>query len=143
MKQFKLLFVFALLTFSAVSLTSCSDDDNTPVQQVPSLGGMWYFSKTGTGIAGNEALQDYEHQDGCTKDYVEFLDNNVYKERYHVDAQCTIQESTSAWSLANNIITVNDGDVTTVYEIVSLTTNQLKVRTEAGGFYEIRVFTKS
>lgn len=149
MKKVRLFLLVATLAFSGVSLTSCSSDDdsNTPVEVQPQLVGKWYFSRTGSGFQGSEIYDNYTHETGCTKDHVELMQDGMYKGRRYSGDECTLQETSSTWSLANNILTVTNNNVTTVYEVTSLTASQLKLRTaEVNGdqtFYNIYEFTRS
>jgi len=148
MKKVKLFLVVAVLAISTVSLTSCSDDDNnTPEQVQPTLMGKWFFSRTGSGFGGSEVFQTYQHEIGCTKDNIELLEGSVYKDRRYAGEECTLQETTSAWSVANNILTVTNSSETMVYEVLTLTTDKLVIRTAetAGGqtFYDTWEFTRN
>lgn len=119
MKRIILLFVACV---SLSMITSCSKDDTSG-----SLEGKWEYSKYGFGQNGQEFLFDYEHESGCTKDYI-VLTNNTTTEHsfFNPGTGCEEEIYTSTFTRNGNFITTNeDGEV---LEILNLTGSDLKLK---------------
>lgn len=139
--------MFAFLAAGSLALTSCSDDDgdNGPA---PTLEGRWYYSQEGVSAMGVESLQPYDdHENGCTKDYIELLADGVTKDRDYYNTTCEFSEEVSTWAAANNTITVGTGTDAITFNILALDNNTLKVGLpqSAGGTtgYYVTVFTRN
>ncbi|MBF01329.1 MAG: hypothetical protein CMP77_15320 [Flavobacterium sp.] len=138
----KLLMVSAL-ALAGLTFTACGDDDGGGSSA--SLEGKWYFSKTGTAVGGQEAFIDYDHEEGCEKDYVEFVEGGVYRDVSHW-SDCETDVETDSWSRSGNTITIGEGTDAVSGTIKKLTGSELRVSTteELGGqtFNSITVFTR-
>ena len=151
MKNLKLLMLAAALSFSAVSVTSCSSDDSSPVteeqQQEAIFEGKWYVSKEGVSVNGFENLQNYQHTAGCTKDHSEFVAGGTFKDREYWGTECEVDELTGTWSKTGNNVTVTIDGVARNFEIVSMTATEMKARElvtmNGQSYYDITVFTRS
>jgi len=150
MKKIYLSLLAVTLAFLSVTLTSCSnDDDSTPVNEQPTANveGKWYYSKMGVSFMGQEQLQNYQHEAGCTKDNVELVSGGVFKDRDYSGSECSLDELTGTWSKTGNNVTVNIEGMAETWEIVSMTSSELKVRSpftmEGQTYYDVTVFTKN
>lgn len=114
------------LFVASLSLSSCNkDDDNNAVSTSGNIVGKWEYSKEGTIVAGKEYLTDYEHEAGCSKDYVEFkADGTSIDGEY--DEDCTLDTYSSTYVKSGNTITVEDGQSV---QILQLDASTLKTKT--------------
>lgn len=119
-KNLKFAAYFLLVT---LSLVSCSKNDDGPSTS-GNLVGKWEFFKEGEVIDGKEYLELYEHEAGCSKDYVEFTaDGTSIEGEYNED--CTLDTYESIYVKSGNTITVEDGQSV---QILQLDGSTLKVK---------------
>ena len=112
MKSFKIL--IATVVLSALTLTSCSKDDNN-VQVPTSIVGKWNYDRTvtqtniGTDI-GPELITYYmDDVEGCNRDFIEFkADQAVKKSVFFKNSQGNCEESSS------NGTFIKTGDMVTI-----------------------------
>lgn len=98
-----LLLAIAIVSFSAI--TSCGGDDE------PSLQGKWEYFKEGAASDGQEILVDYEHQTGCSKDFIMISASSVADHTFFGSA-CEEDVFTAPYTRNGNTITVTlDGEV--------------------------------
>jgi hypothetical protein len=140
----RMLFLFLACATAGFITTSCSkDDDNNPT--AGDLVGKWEFSQEGDLVNGNESLSLYEHQAGCSKDFIQFFANGTaaFTFFYSDDiVNCEEDIEPLIWTKNGNIITATGFDGTQSLEIMILNESTLKVKfTEEGETY-ITVFTK-
>lgn len=127
-KKMKKLVVLFVSVFSlSLGVVSCSDDDNGG----GSIVGKWEYSKDGISANGQEILLDYEHNAiECGKDFIEFLENDTYRDGYFFDGvdgcETSVDNGTYTKSGKNITITV-DGD-TFEGQIISVSGSTLKVK---------------
>lgn len=119
--------IFLLLAFIAISLTSCSkDDDSSTAVTEANLSKKWYYKSYE--VAGQTIPYDNE---ACGRDYIEFKASGVMID-YSIWA-CDPLESytdTGGWALSGNTITTNfDGEIFSV-TVTGLTSTTLQVATE-------------
>ncbi|MGQ2983980.1 hypothetical protein [Flavobacterium sp.] len=128
MKKFTLLLAFVAAGFA---FTSCSDDDSNSTQFSASLiGGKWQHEKTGFRVMEQETLEDYTHSEGCSKDYVEFLEDGVYKwVVYNGDNNCDEVVRTETYMKNGETLTVGEGEEFESFKIEELTETQLRTKT--------------
>ena len=135
MKKVIILF-FSSLVFG-LTFISCNNDNNdndSPV--VASVEGKWNFSKvseTENGVV-TQPEEDYVHEAGCLKDYIELKPGGVYNEAYY-SSGCVVDLTTGTWSKSGNIITITQGSDIISAEVVSVSSSMLKVKisdTDAG-----------
>lgn len=113
--------LFLFVSIFAISLVSCSDDDDnsTPVNEA-NIMKKWYLKSYE--VAGQTIPYLNEP---CGRDYMEFLSGGVYKEYYiygcdPIDADT----DTGTWALSGNSLTVNilgDTETATVSSLTSTT----------------------
>jgi hypothetical protein len=120
MKKIILLFV-AIVSLS--SITSCSNDDDSDA----SLIGKWQYTKEGISANGQEALTDYEHAEGCTKDYIQITATTVTDHTFYNDGDCTEDTFTVNYSRNGSTLTVGTGSDASVAQIATLTDTTLKI----------------
>ncbi len=114
-----ILFVLAFVSFSV--LTSCSSDDDGA-----SLEGKWEYFKEGTATDGQEFLQDYVHQAGCSKDYSMITASSIMDHTFS-GSTCTEEISTIPYTRSGNTITTTFDGSSFTAQIKTLNENTLKV----------------
>jgi hypothetical protein len=121
----------SFVAFIALFLfVSCSKDDNSSNTSTSGLLGKWEYSQVGTIVNGQEILGPYEHESGCSKDYIEMLTSGVYKE-YDYDSfvsPCNLSTGTGTWLQNGNTITISVGGDTDSAEILTLNATTLKIK---------------
>lgn len=128
MKKLKIV-LFSVLTLGLALTTSCSDDDSSSNNTSGTLEGKWIHDKTGTVVNGEDYFIDYAHQEGCNKDYVEFITGGDYKEVEYSGSECEVFTDETTWSRNGNTLTVGTGEDVMTGTIETLTGTDLKVRT--------------
>jgi len=134
MKKVIILFVSALVL--GMTFTSCSNDDDSPATAPASVEGKWNFSKVSETENGVVTVpeEDYVHEPGCIKDYIELKPGGVYNEAFYGPG-CALDLTTGTWSKSGNIITITQGVDIISAEVVSVSSSLLKVKisdTDAG-----------
>lgn len=126
MKRFKKLVVLFLAV--SVSLVSCEGDD----ANTAALEGKWQFSKEGEIVNGQEVLETYEHEAGCTKDFLDFKAGGIFNDHYFeiTEATCTEYLDTGTWSRNGNQLTISGEEGSQIVTIVELTTTTFKIKVE-------------
>lgn len=138
MKKVIILFVSVLAL--GMTFTSCSNDDDSPAPAPASASveGKWNFSKVSVTENGVVTIpeEDWEHEPGCIKDYIELKAGGVYNEVYYIGSVCELDSSAGTWSKSGNIITITlEGGEIISAEIASVSSSVLKVKiseTDAG-----------
>ncbi|WP_051200049.1 hypothetical protein [Flavobacterium subsaxonicum] len=141
MKNAKLL----LGVFAAVAmLTSCGDDDNNSTSA--SIVGKWAYSKDGVSAQGQEMLLDYEHTEGCNKDYVEFTADGKYFDVEYPTGCVADTIYNETYVKDGNTLTTGIGTDAETVTIETLSNTELKIKssyTESGVTVNyVTVFTK-
>lgn len=114
------------LSLAALTFTSCSDDDGDSA----SIEGKWYYSEQGVSANGAEVLTDYmDHEDGCEKDYVEFLADGVFKDVDYFNSDCETFIDETTWSRSGNSLTIGEGEDAETATIATLSGSTLKITT--------------
>ena len=136
MKAFKIL--IATVVLSALTLTSCSKDDD-PVQVPTSIVGKWNFDKTVTqtnvGVSiGPEIISNYtDDEAGCSRDFIEFkADQSVRKAIFFKNAQGNCEESANngTYTKGGDILTINlpqDQEYNGTLKITKLTSSNMSL----------------
>lgn len=122
MKKIVLLFV-SVLTLSLFS-TSCSKDDDG---EGASIVGKWEQSKEGFLVSGNEALVNYEHTAGCSKDNVEFKANGTAVNTNYYTADCLSESDSSTYTKNGATLTITDADGPYSFIVKELSATTLKI----------------
>ncbi|WP_294819477.1 hypothetical protein [uncultured Flavobacterium sp.] len=135
MKRITLLSVL----FGGLLFASCSDDDsnstdnnnnnNNPID-VSQLSGKWRHDKEGFRIQDMETLEDYEHGEGCNKDYIEFLEDGIFKHVvYDGNNNCHEVVGTKYYFADGDTFTIGEDGEFTASRIEVLSDTQLKTKT--------------
>lgn len=118
-----------LLSFMAVSLFSCSKDDEDFDVQVGIIG-EWTLESAETTFGG-KTLQEYAKETGATEEELKYLEEInlsglelTSKLNFQENGVLVIQESGSdingTWSAEKNTLTVTEDDHTVEYNVKSL-----------------------
>ncbi len=97
---FRHLQLIALFSF----FLSCTGDENT---ENVTIEGRWYHYQVSV---NNGTFQNYNHITNCSKDYLEFLQNGIFKVVEHNDdGTCDENIQNGTWDLNSNslLITIN------------------------------------
>jgi hypothetical protein len=142
----KLVVLFISVFSLSLGVVSCSDDDNGG----GSIVGKWEYSKEGVSANGQEILLDYEHNAiECGKDYVEFLENDTYRDVYYYQGitGCETGTQNATYTKSGKNITITIGSETIEGTIVSLSGSTLKVKypetVDGQTINSVIVFTKA
>jgi hypothetical protein len=127
MKKLKIV-LFSVLALG-LTLTSCSDDDNSSNNTSGNLEGKWIYDKTGAVVEGHDLFIDYSHQEGCNKDYIEFVSGGNYKEVEYSGSECEMSTDETTWSRSGNTLTVGTGEDAMTGTIETLTATDLRIKT--------------
>lgn len=122
MKNRIILFVSVLVL--GLNLTSCGGDDGPSTSA--DIVGKWELYKVGDKDDGSEYLELYEHQSGCSKDNVEFLDNGDFVTTSYFTG-CETENYTGSYTKTGTTLTVDDGFDSTTLTIKELSSSTLKV----------------
>ncbi|MBF6608348.1 MAG: lipocalin family protein [Flavobacterium sp.] len=150
--------VLAFVCVSALTLTSCSSDDDSGISTDADISGKWNYNRTVTNLNGQESNQNYNtHEAGCDKDYVQFADGNVFRDvvLYRNPANvCTEDAIVGTWAKSGNTLTITtpspepgQGNVTENFQIIRLDGSELHYvsTTSTGGstLTVTQVFTRN
>lgn len=130
----KLKFLICTFLVAGFTLTSCSsDDDSNSGSTSGNLVGKWIPTTIEYTFNGEKVVEDYEHEEGCNKDYTQFLSNGISKSVSYFGSTCIMDEDTGNYTVNGNILTINNVDEegeteTIVAEIITLNSTQLKVK---------------
>ncbi len=121
----KVIYLFVSVLFAGATFVSCSSDDNNGGSS-SSIVGSWEFYQEGYSIGSQEVvLGDYEHTEGCSKDYIQFRADGTATDHYFYGTTCEEETDDAAYTTSGNNITVTyQGDegeevVSGTYEINS------------------------
>lgn len=145
MKKFSI--IIASILFSAMSLTSCSSDDNN--NSTRSIVGKWNFISQKE-IEGGQVVYDgpyTDHESGCPLDYLEFFENGSAVDATYdkIDNVCELDTNFTTYTTNGDVLSINNGEETVTVQIVesSNSTLVLKLSETYMGVLEERVFTLS
>ena len=114
--------LFSLLALG-LAATSCDDDDNTSNNTRSELVGKWGYSKE---EKGDGPLTDYQHFQGCNKDYMEFSAQSVKDVRHYTNGiECANISHTASYTRNGNTLTVEGGTLSFSGTIEKLTATEL------------------
>lgn len=139
MKKLALLFVAVL----AVGVSSCSKDDDS---SGAALEGKWEYTKDGGIIQGQEVLTNYEHTEGCAKDYIQITSTTVTEHNFW-GSECEEETYVDNYTRNGNTLTITVEGETYTATILQLDNNTLKIKgqemTEGGiTFSDVTVYTR-
>ena len=134
MKKITLLSILCVVFASII--ISCSSDSSSAAS-TESILGRWSLEKRGFTSDGVTTPEyDYENNNpGCvTHDYMEFKTLNAFENGYY-NPDCSITPNVGAeWTKAGNLITITDPEAETyIFELLSVTTTELKMRINMTG----------
>lgn len=123
----KIIFLLLSTLVLGTTYTSCNNNDDSPAPA--SVVGKWNVSKVSETENGVVTLpeEDYVHEPGCMKDYIELKPDGVYNEAYY-GSGCALNLTIGTWSKSGNIITITQGADIISAEIVNLSNSMLKVK---------------
>ena len=135
MKKLSTVFIFAIMAMFLV--TSCTKDITGPVD-VDFIQGKWNFSKSTVSSSGFTVpyTTDYfKNEDGCNKDYIEFLAGGLVKYGNYPPG-CVLEKRDGTWSLSgtNLIIAVTGSSFNGTFDVESLSATELILK--INGTYE-------
>ncbi|MEK6476439.1 hypothetical protein WJR50_02855 [Catalinimonas sp. 4WD22] len=115
-----------LLSFMAVSLFSCSKDDEDFDVQVGIIG-EWSLASADILIEG-KSMQEYAKDAGISEEQLEFFDFSEFESETKFDFQengvlvmkDSEGEMNSSWSADKKTLTITEGDYDIVYNVKSL-----------------------
>lgn len=140
----KIITILFIAVSTSVMFTACTEDAAAPI---PELTGKWEFFQEGTEVNGQEFLENYEHETGCSKDNLEFLAGGVFKANYYDNffVSCELDSETGNWTKTGNMLTVNLFDEVTNAEILILDGTTLKIKNmdEEDGEIYLLVFKRA
>jgi glutamine cyclotransferase len=111
----------------ALSLTSCNKDDEGGTSAA--LEGRWEFTKEGVAANGQEALSDWNHAEGCTKDYTDITATTITDHLFFNEGTDCIEESDAyTYTRSGNTITMTQGSASSTAEIMQLDGSTLKIK---------------
>lgn len=93
-----------LVTVIAISFVSCSENDESLITiNEANIMKKWYYKEYV--VSG----QTFPYQnESCGRDYIEFMENDIYKEYYVYSCDPTESETdTGTWALSGTTLTVN------------------------------------
>ena len=115
---------FLALAAVVMLFASCSDNDDNSINQ-SLLTKKWYFKET---VVKGVTIP-YEGHENCGKDYIEFLQDGVFKS---VDIEnCVSEVDPGTWAVNGNSLTLTfPGDTTDVENstITNITTTTLQIQ---------------
>lgn len=132
----KLLLFISVLT---LWLTSCNNDDdsNPATPDTPDVSGniegRWEHVQQGTIVNGQEILTNYPHEQGCTKDFTDFLAGGILQDNDYyfnnaTNTACALDVANGTWSRTGNMVTVSIDGYAETGEIMILNANTLKIK---------------
>lgn len=133
---------FLLLSLGSVlGFTACSSDDSSGNQvEQNGLRGKWVPEKASAVILGQEIpdyTYQYPHTAGCTKDYIELLDNNISNVHRFEGTACAESNTQQSWSREGNILTLTVLGQQISGEIKTETNTLLVLESNASEYAEI------
>lgn len=140
MKKIKVL--LAAFVLAGMTVVSCSSDDSGPAATID---GKWNQVKTVVKLGNQSVTQDYTHETGCDKDYVEFAASSVYNEVSYNNVgsgDCAANASDAGtWIKTDDKLTIANGSqiASDTYDIKKLSGSdlQLSVTDSNGGISTI------
>ncbi len=112
-------------------VTSCNPNDENEGNTIAPIEGKWGIVKVGTNVNGVETLIDPpQNTSGCDHDYINLkIDNTMTSGDYSSTVSpCALSTVSGTYSKGNSKLTTIINGVSTTYDIVNLTINELKLR---------------
>lgn len=129
----KKIVILTLAIFTAGFMSmSCSSDDEGGGIKATDLLGRWEFARAGQLVNGQEVYEDYQHETGCPKDFLQLNSDFTGRvDTFSADGEgnCDVDSmALTLWSLSGNRFTSTSDGVTESSEIVSVTASSMKVK---------------
>lgn len=141
----KKLLMICAFAMTGLSLISCNSDDDVFEK---SIVGRWNYNKTIVSTDGGTPVDNqYDgHENGCSKDYVEFVQGGIFKNvliNKDQNNNCVEDSSQSTWAKNEATLTIGADS----YSITTLNGSELRYEntTDVSGVpvKVVRVFTKN
>jgi len=141
----KNLFLICAFAMASLSIISCNNDDEDFERSVV---GRWNYNKTIVIADGGSPVENvYDgHENGCSKDYVEFVLGGTYRDvliNKNQNNVCFEEENLSTWDKNNSTLTIGNEN----YQITILNGSELRYEntTDVSGVpvKVVKVFTKN
>ena len=123
--------LFALALSIGLFATSCNPSEANEGDTLAPIVGKWGIVKVGTHINGVETLADApQNTTGCDHDFINLkVENTMTSGDYSSTVSpCALSTVSGTYSKADSKLTTVINGVTTTYDIVNLTINELKLR---------------
>lgn len=125
MKKIGILVASALVM--GLSFTSCSSDDDNS-NNIGSIVGKWNFDSAKYTVDGVSESEPYDdHEPGCAKDYLEFLDNGSAIAGDYVEG-CVLIPDAATYTRSGNVLTIDDEGSIDTSEILVANATTLVLR---------------
>jgi len=112
-------------------VTSCNPNDENGGNTIAPIEGKWGIVKVGTNVNGVETLADPpQNTSGCDHDYINLkIDGTMTSGDYSSTVSpCALTTVSGTYSKGNGKLTTVINGLSTTYDIVNLTINELKLR---------------
>ena len=112
-------------------VTSCNPNDENGGNTIAPIEGKWGIVKVGTNVNGVETLADPpQNTSGCDHDYINLkIDGTMTSGDYSSTVSpCALTTVSGTYTKGNSKLTTVINGVSTTYDIVNLTINELKLR---------------
>ena len=129
----KSIILFLLAITSGIVFTSCTKDDSGPVD-MNFIEGKWNFNKstaTSSGFTIPYSTDYFKNEDGCNKDYIQFIAGGVAKYGNYTTG-CAFEEKSGTWVQSGNtiIISVTGTSFNGTFNVASLSSTELLLKIE-------------
>jgi hypothetical protein len=142
-----ILMLVAFVSMGALTTSCGGSDDSSSSNSSNSLVGKWEYYQTGYAYNGQVVMEDYVHNTGCSKDYVEFFENGAINEMTYEDIfgeSCYESFSEGTYVKSGNNLSVTLYDETGEVTIQTLNATTLKIKGAVEqGYYEISIFRRA
>ncbi|MBD3582485.1 hypothetical protein [Flavobacterium selenitireducens] len=128
----KKLVMLASAAVLALSLNSCSSDDNGGggVSDAK-LVGKWAH-ETERVVAGGQVLQPEQpysdNEAGCAKDFIQFGETGAFTYGDYWSSECDLDTDVTTWTRDGKDITVGEGTEAETFTVMSVSATKLKVK---------------
>lgn len=127
----KSIILFLLAITSGIVFTSCTKDDSGPVD-MNFIEGKWNFNKstaTSSGFTIPYSTDYFKNEEGCNKDYIQFIAGGVAKYGNYTTA-CAFEEKSGTWLQTGNtiIISVTGTSFNGTFNVASLSSTELLLK---------------
>jgi hypothetical protein len=114
-----------VVVLTSISLSCNKDDDNNSTSG--SVVGKWAFTKAAGIVNGQEVDEEPWDNFANCPDFLEFKSDGQFTQGTYTNSSCALSSAEGTWAQEGNTIKISGGDFA-VYEVVSVTNTQLKVK---------------